>query len=51
MMNRSMNPEVETLFVVSLPEHAAISSTIIREIFRNGGDVKPFVPQAIRFEK
>ena len=51
MMNRSMNPEVETLFILSLPEHAAISSTIIREIFRNGGDVKPFVPQAIRFEK
>ena len=51
MMNRSMNSEIETLFVVSLPEHAAISSTIIREIFRNGGDVKPFVPQAIRFEK
>ena len=51
MMNRSMNPEIETLFIVSLPEHAAISSTIIREIFRNGGDVTPFVPQAIRFEK
>lgn len=51
MMNRSMNPEIETLFILSLPEHAAISSTIIREIFRNGGDVKPFVPQAIRFEK
>jgi pantetheine-phosphate adenylyltransferase len=51
LMNRSMNPEIETLFIVSLPEHAAISSTIIREIFRNGGDVTPFVPQAIRFEK
>ena len=51
MMNRAMNPEVETLFILSLPEHAAISSTIIREIFRNGGDVTPFVPQAIRFEK
>ena len=51
MMNRSMNPEIETLFIVSLPEHAAISSTIIREIFRNGGDVQSFVPQAIRFEK
>ncbi len=51
MMNRSMNPEIETLLIVSLPEHAAISSTIIREIFRNGGDVTPFVPQAIRFEK
>ena len=51
MMNRSMNPEIETLFILSLPEHAAISSTIIREIFRNGGDVTPFVPQVIRFEK
>jgi pantetheine-phosphate adenylyltransferase len=51
MMNRSMNPEIETLFILSLPEHAAISSTIIREIFRNGGDVTPFVPTFIRFEK
>ena len=51
MMNRSMNSEIETLIILSLPEHAALSSTIIREIFRNGGDVTPFVPQAIRFEK
>ena len=51
LMNRSMNPEIETLFIVSLPDHAAISSTIIREIIRNGGNVQSFVPQAIRFEK
>jgi len=46
-VNKAMWSEIETVFILSLPEHGAISSTIIRDIIRNGGDAQAFVPTAI----
>lgn len=42
--NRHVNPELETVFLITSPTLAAISSTIIREIHRFGGNVNDFVP-------
>ena len=47
-MNKALADEVETIFVTALPEHVAISSSIIRDIVRNGGDASPFVPIAVK---
>jgi pantetheine-phosphate adenylyltransferase len=47
-VNKAMEPDVETVFILSLPEHSSISSTIIRDIVRNGGDASQFVPRAVR---
>ena len=47
-VNKAMQPDIETVFLLALPEHSAISSTIIRDIIRNGGNAQPFVPAAIR---
>ncbi len=49
-VNRAMRPEVETLFLLTKPEHSAISSSIVREIYRHGGDTSPFVPKGIILE-
>lgn len=46
-MNHAMNRGVETVFLVTDPELSAISSTIIREIIRHGGNAKPFVPEGM----
>lgn len=49
-INKSMMPEVETIILLSRPEYSAISSTIVRDILRNNGDVSQFVPkQALAF--
>jgi pantetheine-phosphate adenylyltransferase len=45
--NRHVNPNLETVFLITSPLLAAISSTIIREIHRFGGDVGQFVPFAL----
>jgi pantetheine-phosphate adenylyltransferase len=45
--NRHVNPALETVFLITSPLLAAISSTIIREIHRFGGDVGQFVPFAL----
>ncbi len=45
--NHMMVPEVETIFILPVPELSAINSTIVRDIIRNGGDARRFVPEGI----
>lgn len=46
-MNRYLNDDLETVFLITSPQFAAISSTIIREVHRYGGDVAEFLPYDI----
>ena len=46
-VNRHLNDELETIFLITSPEFAAINSTIIREVHRYGGDVSKFLPYPI----
>ncbi len=50
-VNQAMLPEVESIFMLTLPEHTAINSSVVREIMRYGGDVSQFVPKGINFQK
>ena len=43
-INRYINEELETIFLITSPEYASVSSSIIREVHRYGGDVSPFLP-------
>lgn len=47
MMNRSLAPELETVFFVASPEYMFISSTLIREIAFGGGKIDTFVSQNV----
>ncbi|HHW4672878.1 MAG TPA: pantetheine-phosphate adenylyltransferase [Xylella fastidiosa subsp. pauca] len=46
-MNRHLIPEVETLFLTPAEQHSFISSSLVREIARLGGDVSGFAPAAV----
>ncbi|WP_296698690.1 pantetheine-phosphate adenylyltransferase [Algoriphagus sp.] len=46
-MNRYLNEDLETVFLITSPPFAAISSTVIREVHRYGGDVSEFLPYKI----
>jgi len=48
--NQAMNSEVTSVFLICDPEYAAISSTIVREVFKNGGNVSQFLPKAIQLD-
>ena len=50
LMNKAISPAIETVFFLSAPEYAALSSSVVRDILRNGGDVSKFVPQKISGE-
>ena len=46
-MNRHLIPGVETLFMTPAEEYGFISSSLVREISRLGGNVSAFVPEAV----
>ncbi len=50
-MNRMLNNNIDTIFMLTKPEHSPISSTIVRDIIRHGGDASQFVPPQIKLEK
>lgn len=45
--NNQLNNEIQTIFLMTPPELSHISSTIIRDIIKNGGDVSKFIPKEI----
>ena len=46
-INKLMLPSVESIFLLTTPEHTPVNSTIIRDIIRNGGDASQFLPQGV----
>ena len=47
-MNRRMAPDIETLFLTPAEQYSYISSSLVREIARLGGDVSTFVSPAVQ---
>ena len=43
-VNRYLNSDLETVFLITSPPYAHINSSIIREVHRYGGDVSEFLP-------
>ena len=46
-MNRSMKNHIETVFIITEPEVSHISSTLVRDVIKNGGDVSQFIPDGV----
>ncbi len=47
LMNRHLNPDVEALFLMTSLEHAHISSTLVKEVARHGGNITGLVPESV----
>ena len=45
--NRTMDSNIETIFLTGEPKYTSVASTIVRDIIRNGGNASPFLPQAV----
>jgi len=44
-MNHELEPDIESIFILSNPGYSSISSTIVRDILRHKGDISKFVPK------
>ena len=47
IMNRKLEPSLETVFLVPAESYTYVSSRLVREIFQNGGSVKGLVPPLV----
>ncbi|MDH3211222.1 MAG: pantetheine-phosphate adenylyltransferase [Myxococcales bacterium] len=47
LMNRHLNPDVETIFMMTSPENLYVSSSRLKELVRFGRDVSEFVPPEV----
>ena len=47
-MNRAMHSDIETVFLLTQPEHTHVASTIVRDIIIHGGAASMFLPQKIK---
>ncbi len=50
-MNKKLQADVETIFLLTEPDHTPISSSIVREILNYRGDVSNFIPSKIDINK
>lgn len=46
-MNRAMDDQIETVFLMADASHQAIASRLVKEIARLGGDISSFVPESV----
>ena len=47
-LNHIIGKNLDTLFLIAQPEYTHISSTIVREIIKGGGDATPFLPTSLK---
>ncbi len=50
-VNKAMDSNIESVFLLTSPEHTPINSTIVRDIIKNGGDASRFVPKGVRLSE
>lgn len=50
-VNKAMYQEIETVFLLTMPEHTPVNSSIVRDILRHGGDVSAFIPKQMKLVK
>ncbi len=46
--NKYLDKNIESIFLLTTPEHTPVNSTIIRDIISNGGDASQFVPKEVK---
>ncbi len=46
-MNRSLEGNIETIFLTCLPQYTSVASTLVRDVISNGGDVSKFLPDPV----
>ena len=46
-MNRTLDFNIETVFLTCLPQYTSVASTLVRDVIRNGGDARQFLPEQV----
>lgn len=47
-INKKLQPDIETVYLLTLPEHTTLNSSVVREVYQHGGDISQFVPDTVK---
>ena len=50
-INRKLGPGIETVFLLTEAQYTPITSSIVRDVIRHGGDITGLVPEIVKIEK
>ncbi len=50
-VNKKLYPNIETVFLLTMPEYTAINSSVVREILKYGGDASQFIPEGLNLSE
>jgi pantetheine-phosphate adenylyltransferase len=48
-MNKLVSHQIESVFLMCDPEYTPISSSVVRDLIRNGGNAAPYLPKEVKF--
>lgn len=46
-VNLKLVPDIETVFLLALPDYVMVTSSIVREVHKHGGNIEQFIPEVI----
>jgi pantetheine-phosphate adenylyltransferase len=46
-----VKPNIETIFLMCDPAYTPISSSVVRDLIRNGGDASPYLPEEVNYRQ
>jgi len=46
-INRKLYPLIDTVFILTEPEYTPVSSSVVRDVYRHGGDISSMVPKEV----
>lgn len=49
-VNKKLAPDIETVFLLTEPEHTPLSSSIVRDVIRNNGNVSSLIPKEVDYK-
>lgn len=49
-VNKKMHPQIESVFLLTMPEHTPVTSTIVRDIIMHDGDASMFLPEGLEMK-
>jgi pantetheine-phosphate adenylyltransferase len=50
-VNKKMYNDIETIFLLTLPEHTPVNSSVVRDILNHNGDISIFIPKNLDIKK
>lgn len=49
-VNKAMNPEIESVYFLTAPEHSFVNSSVVREIIMHNGNPTQFIPKSVNIK-